>query len=158
MRFFHALPLALAVAVSWSAASAQSAQDHAKHQAAQKQDMGKMDHMAGPWKEMNAFHTLLAATFHPVQSTKDLKALREKADSLAATSRIWAASTAPAACGVDSIRSSVLTIAKDALAIENQVRGHATDADLTKAITVLHEKFESVEKKCAPHDMKGMKH
>lgn len=150
-------PIALTLAVSSSAAGAQSAQDHAKHQAAPK-DTTKMNHMAGPWKEMNAFHTLLAATFHPAKEKKDLKPLREKSEQLAAASRTWAASTPPAACASDAVRSPIVSISVDALAIGNQVLASASDADLTLAITALHAKFEAVDKMCAPHDMKGMKH
>lgn len=138
------------------------AQDHSKHQEkpreAMKHDMGKMDHMAGPWKEMNAFHAQLAATFHPAKDQKNLKPLREKADALAAAARAWTASTPPAACSDAATKSAVAAISTDALAIGNQVLANATDAELTTAITALHDKFEVVEKKCAPHDMKGMKH
>jgi hypothetical protein len=154
---------ALLLAASLSAATlGAQAQDHAKHQEkpkeAMKHDMGQMNHMAGPWKEMNAFHAVLAATFHPAKDQKNVKPLREKADALAAAARAWTASTPPAACADAATRSTVAAISTDALAIGNQVLANAADAELTKAITELHDKFETVEKKCAPHDMKGMKH
>lgn len=139
-----------------------AAQDHTKHQekgkGAMKHDMEKMDHMAGPWKEMNAFHKLLGATYHPVADKKNVKPLREKADALAAAAREWAASTPPASCNTQEVKSTVATISTDALAIGNQVLAQAADAELAKAITSLHDKFEGVEKKCGGHDMKGMKH
>ena len=113
---------------------------------------------AGAWKEMNAFHALLAATFHPAQGKKDLKPLRAKADSLAAAARIWASSTPPKACAAADIRTTIGELSTDALDIGNQVLQQATDADLMKSITALHTRFESVEKKCGGHDMKGMKH
>ncbi|MBL8981150.1 MAG: hypothetical protein JNL26_03145, partial [Gemmatimonadetes bacterium] len=57
----------VACAALYAVTAGAQAQDHSKHQEkpkeAMKHDMGKMDHMAGPWKEMNAFHTQLAATF-----------------------------------------------------------------------------------------------
>lgn len=145
-----------------STAAAQAGQDHSKHmqkpKEAAKHDMAGMDHMAGPWKEMNAFHAALAATYHPAAEQKNLKPLREKADALAAAARAWTASTPPAACSAPEIKSTVASLSTDALAIGNQVLANASDEDLTKAITALHTKFETVEKKCAPHDMKGMKH
>jgi hypothetical protein len=147
---------ALVLAASLTAAASLGAQ--AKPKEAMKHDMGQMNHMSGPWKEMNAFHTLLGATFHPASEKKDLKPLREKADALAAAARAWTASAPPAACDDAATKSTVAAISTDALAIGNQVLANASDADLTKAITALHDKFEAVEKKCAPHDMKGMKH
>ncbi|MBK8249711.1 MAG: hypothetical protein IPK85_20270 [Gemmatimonadetes bacterium] len=154
MRFALALAASLTVATSLGAQARQSD----KPKEAMKHDMGQMNHMSGAWKEMNAFHTLLGATFHPASEKKDLKPLREKADALAAAARAWTASTPPAACADAATRSTVAAISTDALAIGNQVLANASDGDLTKAITALHDKFETVEKKCAPHDMKGMKH
>lgn len=123
-----------------------------------KHDMGKMDHMASSWKEMDEFHKLLGATFHPVKEKKNTKPLREKADALAAAARAWTASTPPASCGSAEVKSTVAAISTDALAIGNQVLAQASDDELSKAITTLHDKFEGVEKKCGGHDMKGMKH
>lgn len=136
--------------------TAVQAQD--KPKAAMKHEKGGMDHMAGPWKEMNAFHTVLGATFHPAADKKDTKPLRAKADELASTARAWTASTPPAACNSDDVKSTVAAISTDALAIGNQVLANVSDADLTKSITALHDKFEMVEKKCGGHNMKGMKH
>ena len=121
-----------------------------------KHDMSMMHHSA--WKEMDAFHALLAATYHPAADKKDLKPLRAKSDSLAAAARAWAASTAPS-CATEAVKSAVATISTDVLAIGNQVLANASDADLTKAIGAVHAKFESVEKACGGMmDMKGMKH
>lgn len=149
---------AVVVACAALCAAAAGAEAQAKPKEEMKHEMGKMDHMGGPWKEMNAFHTQLAATFHPAKDQKNLKPLREKANALAAAARAWTASTPPASCSDAAIKSAVAAISTDALAIGNQVLANATDAELTTAITALHDKFEVVEKKCAPHDMKGMKH
>lgn len=133
------------------------AQDHAKQQQQKpKEEKAAMDHMAGPWKEMNAFHTALAATYHPAANQKNLKPLREKADALAAAARSWTASTPPAACADPALKSTIASISTDALAIGNQVLANASDAELSRAITELHAKFETVEQKCGGH--KGMKH
>jgi cytochrome c556 len=154
--------LSIALAALALVGTAAQAQDHSKHQQKPKEpmkhEMGDMKHMAGPWKEMNAFHGQLAGAFHPAKEQKNLKPLRDKADALAAAARAWAASTPPAACSDPALKSTVAALSTDALAIGNQVLAYASDADLTTAITALHDKFETVEKKCGGHDMKGMKH
>jgi hypothetical protein len=144
-------------------ASAAAQAGHEKHQqqgkAGMQHDSAMMKgHMASAWKEMDSFHTVLAATWHPVANAKNVTPLREKADQLAAAARLWSSSTPPAACNADEVKTTVATIASDALAIGNQVMAKASDEDLTKALAALHEKFEGVEKKCGGHDMKGMKH
>jgi hypothetical protein len=50
--------------------------------------------MMGPWKEMNAFHRVLGATWHPA-SKNDLVPLRVRAKELKAAADAWAASKAP---------------------------------------------------------------
>lgn len=121
-------------------------------------DMSKMmEHMRGPWKEMNAFHELLAATYHP--ATKDtLQPLREKAAELAAAAKTWSTAEAPPSCNSDATRKTVEGLATDAQAIAAQVAAKASDADLKKSITALHERFKSVEMKCGGHRMMEMKH
>jgi hypothetical protein len=44
--------------------------------------MGMMaDHMMGPWKEMNAFHRVMAATWHPASRSRISRAQGERQDS-----------------------------------------------------------------------------
>ena len=152
MHTVNSLVIALvaAVGVCLPAAAQDVAKGPAKHAMA--------DRMASGWQQMDAFHKLIAATYHPVKSKKDLRPLREKADSLAAAARAWAASTPPASCASEEVRTTIGTISTDALALGNQVLAGDTDAALTTAITGLHSRFEKVEMQCGGHDMKGMKH
>jgi hypothetical protein len=121
-------------------------------------DMSKMmEQMGRSWKEMNAFHQLLAATYHPA-SKDTLQPLRDRAAELAVAAKAWSGSTAPASCNSDEIKQKVATLATDAQGIAAQVQAKATDADLKTSIAALHALFESVEMTCGGHDMKGMKH
>ena len=150
--------LAAALCLSAGVLQAQSAgAKHAEHQKPEPQAAQQGHHMmASGWKEMDAFHKLLGAAWHPVEKGGDLKPLRASANDLSAAARAWAASTAPGKCNTEEVRSSVATISTDALAIANQVLSNAADADLKTAITSLHDRFEKVEKACGAHA--GMKH
>jgi hypothetical protein len=141
--------LAIAVFVAASTAAAQPAS------APKSATKPEMKHEASPWKEMNAFHEVLGATFHPV-AAGNFAPLREKAPDLNGKAREWAASTAPAACATEKISTDVAAISSQALVVSNLVLAKASDDDLRKAITELHDKFESVEKACGGHG--GMKH
>jgi hypothetical protein len=142
-----------ALAATFPAAAAQSQSAGQPPKAAAKKHMP--EHEMSPWKEMNSFHDILAATYHPSADDGNLKPLREKADALAAKAREWSASTAPAACASDSLRTTVGAISMDAVAIANQVLAQASDVDLKKAIAALHDKFQTVERSCRGP---GMKH
>lgn len=123
----------------------------------------KMDHAAmhgaPAWKEMDAFHRLLAAAYHPVAEKQDLAPLRSGADSLASAAAIWAASPVPAVCRGADVGDTVSALAKDAASLAASVKGGASDDVVKAAITTLHDRFEGVEKRCGGHgDKPGMKH
>jgi hypothetical protein len=154
MRTQTVFALAFLAATSLQAQSASSAE---KPKQEHPQQAAKQGHaMASGWKQMDAFHKLLGATFHPVEKSGDLKPLRASANDLSAAAREWAASTAPANCRTEAVRTAVSTISLDALGIANQVLANAQDSELKASITKLHDKFEEVEKACGGHA--GMKH
>jgi hypothetical protein len=137
----------LALALAPSIVASQEAKEKSGH------DMDA-SHMKSAWKEMDSFHTLLAATYHPASNKKDVAPLRAKANDLAAAARAWSTSNPPATCNTSEVKSRVATIATDALGIANEVLASATSASLIDSINDLHTKFEKVEKACGGHSMK----
>lgn len=145
----------VAAAVLLGTAPAAGAQEQAKPPA--KHDGHNMaGHHGSGWKEMDAFHATLAATYHPVAEKKDLAPLKSKAGDLASAAERWAASPVPASCKPAESKPKVEALAKEAAALAALVKGGATDAALTTAITTLHDNFERLEQACGGHA--GMKH
>jgi hypothetical protein len=157
-RALCALALTLMVAAP-AAAQSTGAKEKEKHDMSKVEHsaMAGKDHMGATWKEMDTFHTLLGATFHPV-AKDSLQPLRDKVSDLAAAAKAWSASTPPASCNSDDVRKAVGALSTDAESLAAQVKRGARDGELKKSITALHELFESVEKKCGGHDAKEMKH
>jgi type IV secretory pathway TrbL component len=140
MRYL--LPV-IAIALVLSApAFAQSAQKPA--------DKTSEHHAASGWKELDAFHELMAASWHPAKATKDMKIARAKADSLAAAAKTWAAAKAPHGCDSTEIKAAIADVEKGSADVAKLVAGNAADADLYKALHDVHERFEVVEKGCKP--------
>lgn len=105
-------------------------------------------HAAGSgWKELDAFHELMAATWHPAQSG-DLKVIRAKADSLSASAKAWAASKAPAACDTKAIRDAITDVVAGSTKVAELVAKNGADADVRTALQDVHERFEVVEHGC----------
>lgn len=132
-------------------AKADSAKAHATHAAHGAPTQVKKDapHAAGGWKEMDAFHNVMAATWHPAGQKNDLAPLRARAGELAAAARTWAAAPVPKACDTPATRSTVAGLATDARAIADLVAQPAsTDAALKAALKALHDRFETVEESC----------
>jgi len=143
------------VALLTLAASTAGAQQH-EMKKGEAHDM--KGHAASPWKELDAFHSVLGGTFHPAEKG-DFAPLKANAATLAEKAKAWKSSTAPAACASPESQKTVEWIATSTAALAEQVKGGAADAALKSAITEIHDKFEVVEKSCvAKHDMKGMKH
>lgn len=154
MRLIPLLALSVFAASALQAQSSSSA-EKAKHEHPAPAEM-KGHMMSSGWKEMDAFHKLLAAAYHPAEMGGDLKPLRASASELSASARAWTGSTPPAACNTEVVKTDVANVSTDALAIANQVLANASDADLKTALTALHTKFQQVEKACGGHA--GMKH
>ena len=69
-----------------------TAQDSAKPKPEAEKKGMMDDHMMGPWKEMNAFHRVMGATWHPASQKGDLAPLKAKAKELLSAADAWAAS------------------------------------------------------------------
>ena len=131
--FIRLAALALALLVP-AIASAQSMSEH---------------HAKSGWKELDAFHELMAAAWHPAKDN-DLKPIRATADSLAASAKLWAASKVPAACDTKPIKDAIADVVKGSADVAQLVAKQGSDADVMKALHDVHERFEVVEKGCKP--------
>jgi hypothetical protein len=130
--------------------------------------MGGMDHAAmheqmmkgqkgEAWKELDAYHALMMATWHPAKDSSNLAPFRAKAVEMVAAAKTVAASKAPASCG----GKAEIVAAQKALPAETEkaaalAAGKTSDADLKTALKALHDKFEVLEMGCGGMDMKGM--
>jgi hypothetical protein len=116
------------------------------------------DHMMGPWKEMNAFHRVMGATWHPVSQKGDLAPLKARAKELLAAADTWAASkppAMPASCGSKDVLAAVTKVAAESKSLAALIDSGADDARLKAALKGVHETFEVAEKSCAGHGEHG---
>src|SRR5688572_15088233 len=135
--YFRMLTLAFAIgtAVTPAAASAQ--------------DMASDHHAASGWKELDAYHTLMAASWHPAKSN-DLKPIRARADSLSLAAKLWSESKVPAACDKAPIKAAIADVVSGSAKVAQLVSVNAADAELRAALSDVHDRFEVVEKGCQP--------
>jgi hypothetical protein len=146
-----------------SAMSGMAGMDHSKmggmdHNAMHEQMMKEMAGKKGEsWKELDAYHALMMATWHPAKDSSNLAPFRAKAADMVAAAKTVAASTAPTSCG----GKAEIVAAQKALPTETEkaarlAAGKTSDADLKAALKALHDKFEVLEMGCGGMDMKGM--
>jgi hypothetical protein len=135
-----------------------TAQDPAKP-TPEAEKKGMMDdHMMGPWKEMNAFHRVMAATWHPASQKGDVAPLKAKATELLSAADAWAASkppAMPASCADSTVIAAVKKVATETKTLLGLVESNADDTRLKSALKGVHDTFEVAEKSCAGHGEHG---
>jgi hypothetical protein len=110
-----------------------------------------MEHARSEWKEMDAFHAVLAETWHPAEKG-DFAPIRAKAAALNAAARAWAAATPPTQCATPGVKQSIAAIAAASSALTARVKTDAPDKDLRELLKGIHDRFETVEKSCKAAD------
>ena len=100
------------------------------------------------WKELSDYHTVMAQTFHPSEEG-DLKPIKARSGELATKAKALQKSMVPAAYQKPGVKETLKLLAKESKAVDKMVRkGKASDADLTKALSALHDRFHEVMEKC----------
>ncbi len=156
-------PLAFAAAALLIAASSVTAQTTgAKPPAkpdAMSHDMKGMDHkmpgkkeemaMSG-WKELDAYHMLMMATWHPAKENGDIAPIRAKAKDMVAAAKVLAASTPPKACATPKLKEAATSLVPQTQGVADLVAKNADNNTIKDALKLLHDKFDVLEEGCAP--------
>lgn len=140
-------PVILLAAMAAAAPLAAQVPDSAATKKPMKMEME--DHAMSGWKELDTFHMVMMATWHPASMKKDLAPARARADELAARAEAWAKSAFPKPCDTPALREAVNQTATGSKAFAALVK-EGTDAQLTEALKAVHDRFEVVEKGCKP--------
>lgn len=103
------------------------------------------------WPEMDDFHGIMAATFHPAEEGK-LEPIRTRSEELANKAAAWQKSTAPAGYDKAAVKNSLQKLVKGAKEINKMVKANASDKDLTTKLSTLHDVFHEVMEKCSKEE------
>ena len=125
-----------------------------KHDMSKMGQGGAMDMKSG-WAELDAFHTLLMATWPPAQKDT-LAPARTMAPTLVASAAAWAKSKGPAKCDNAAARTVLPGVVADVNAFADAVTKKAPDAAVKAALKQVHDGFEKVAMPCMMGNMKGM--
>ncbi len=125
--------------------------DHAKMMDHSKMENGAK---AEGWKELDAYHMLMMATWHPAKDKNDLAPIRAKATEMVASAKLVAASKGPMACQKPELLKAQAGLPVETEKVAAMVAAKATDADLKAGLKGLHDSFDLLEG-CAGA---GMKH
>jgi len=157
-RAIFAAAIALALSAPAGAQATQPAvkkDDHAAmHAEHMKQMQAGKEAKAEGWKELDAYHMLMMATWHPAKDKNDLSATRAKIGEMVAAAKAVAASKAPAMCQKPELAKAQAGLTGETEKVAAMVSAKADDTALKAAMKTLHDRFEVLEQGCAT----GMKH
>lgn len=120
-------------------------------------DMKGMQHMmpgkkeampSSGWKELDAYHALMQATWHPAEEFGDMEPIRAKAMALASAATALAASTPPTRCGAPKLMETAKALAPQTRTVADMVKKNATNNQIKDSLKALHERFEVLEAGC----------
>jgi hypothetical protein len=158
LRFAVAAAAAVVLAAP---AGAQATQPPAKkddHAAMHAEHMKQMQHgkdaKANAWKELDAYHGLMMATWHPAKDKNDMAPTRGMIGNMVTSAKAVAASKAPAACQKPALVKAQAGLVGETEKVQALVTAKADDAALKAAMKGLHDAFEVLEEGCNT----GMKH
>ncbi len=110
--------------------------------------MQEMNHAMSPWKELDAYHMLMMATWHPAKDKGDMAPTRAKIGDMVASAKALAASTAPKGCDAPKMKETAAALPKATQGVADLVAKKADDATLKAALGALHEQFDVLEMGC----------
>jgi hypothetical protein len=102
---------------------------------------------SAPWKELDEYHKVMAATFHPSEEG-NLQPIRERSGELAAKAKTLYKSSIPTAYQKPGVKETLKLLAKESKALDKMVQRKKSDAEVTKALAALHDRFHEVMEKC----------
>lgn len=103
------------------------------------------------WKEMEDFHTVMAATFHPSEEGK-LEPIKTRSREMVDKAVAWQQSTAPAGYDKNAVKASLKKLVAGAKKIDKLVKSNAADDVLKQKLSALHNVFHEIMEKCEKED------
>ncbi len=99
------------------------------------------------WKEMDAFHEVMAKTFHPAEEGK-LEPIRNRSQEMLDKATTWQNSEAPEGFNQKAVKKSLKELVKGAKEINDLVKANASDDVLKTKLSKLHDVFHEIMEKC----------
>ena len=140
MKTFAAIFFMAVMAGNVSAQSSANAQSPAKSSSTED------------WKELKEFHKVMAQTFHPMEEG-DYKPIRQRSGELFEKARLLAESNVPAEFNKPEMLKAIQELTVGSRMLNAMVEKKASDEEINKSLTALHETFHKIVGMCQPGDM-----
>lgn len=106
---------------------------------------------AKDWAELKAFHSVMAATFHPSEEG-DLKPIKERSGEMAEKAKLLSASKVPADFNKPEMKKAIQELVEGTAKLDGMIKNKATDKEITEFLSGLHDTFHKIVGLCKPGD------
>lgn len=103
---------------------------------------------APEWKEKEAFHEVMAKTFHPMEEG-NLAPIMARAAEMAEKAGVWADGKAPKEFDKPQIKELLAKLKTESKSLADLVAAKGSEGDIKKSLTALHERFHEISGACA---------
>lgn len=103
------------------------------------------------WKEMDEFHTVMAATFHPSEEGK-LEPIKARSQELVDKAVSWQKSTAPKGYNKAAVKKPLKELVSRSKELNSLIKNKASDDVIKEKISSLHDVFHQIVEKCEKED------
>ncbi len=109
------------------------------------------------WAEMKAFHQVMAQTFHPSEEG-NLQPIKSRIGEMVQKAEALKTSKVPKEFDNNKVRKHINQLVKDSKKLQVKITAGASDAEITKSLSALHDVFHKIVGLCSEiedHDHKG---
>lgn len=99
------------------------------------------------WAELEAYHDVMSQTFHPAEEGK-LEPIRKRSGELAEKAKQWLDSKPPKVYESADIKALLVKLNAESKALADAVARKASDEQLKKDLTGLHDRFHEIIGAC----------
>jgi hypothetical protein len=110
----------------------------------------KEKNQSGEWKELDAFHEIMAASYHPLMDSGNVEPAKKLINKMADEAEKWSASPLPEKVDNDKVKANLEKLKTDTRALADEIKNGATDDVVKEKLTALHTLFHHLSE--AWHD------
>jgi hypothetical protein len=106
---------------------------------------------ASDWKELKAFHSVMAQTFHPSEEG-NLQPIKERSGEMVEKAKALAASKVPDEFNKPEMLTAIKELVTGSEKLDAMIKAKVSDEEITKYLSGLHDVFHKIVGLCRPGD------
>ena len=96
------------------------------------------------WKELDAFHKIMAEAYHPLKDSGDLAPTKQLIKQLADEAEKWSNSELPEKVDTPEMKEKLEKLKINARVLESEVQKGAADSIVMTKMNLLHDQFHGI--------------